>query len=119
MKYVTIGDDFTSQSGLWMSAYDNYYGYKYNPTIMIGNNVHFSKNCHLSAINKIELKDNVLLGSNVMINDNSHGKTEDISRARCSLPLETKGDILIGENTFIGDNSVIAGSPAIFIKEIK
>ncbi len=107
LRHVEIGNDFSSQEGLWLGTYSSYGGKQYDPIILIGNNVHFSRNCHIGAINKVIIEDNVLLGSNVLINDHSHGETFDFSKPRHQLPLYSKGDILIGENTWIGDNAVI------------
>ena len=107
LKYVSIGDDFSAQDGTWIGAYSEYGGEKYTPSIQIGNNVHFSRNCHIGAIQKVVIEDNVLLGSNVLINDHSHGETFDFSKPRHQLPLYSKGDILIGANTWIGDNAII------------
>lgn len=107
LKYIKIGDDFSAQDGLWLGTYSQYGGQCYSPGIEIGNNVHCSRNCHIGAINKIVIEDNVLLGSNVLISDHSHGETFDFSRPRNELPLYSKGDILIGENTWIGDNAII------------
>ena len=107
LKYVSIGDDFFFFYGTWIGAYSEYGGEKYTPSIQIGNNVHFSRNCHIGAIQKVVIEDNVLLGSNVLINDHSHGETFDFSKPRHQLPLYSKGDILIGANTWIGDNAII------------
>ena len=101
LKYVSIGDDFSAQDGTWIGAYSEYVGEKYTPSIQIGNNVHFSRNCHIGAIQKVVIEDNVLLGSDVLINDHSHGETFDFSKPRHQLPLYSKGDILIGANTWI------------------
>lgn len=101
LKYVSIGDDFSAQDGTWIGAYSEYGGEKYTPSIQIGNNVHFSRNCHIGAIQKVVIEDNVLLGSDVLINDHSHGETFDFSKPRHQLPLYSKGDILIGANTWI------------------
>lgn len=107
LRYIEIGDDFSAQDGLWLGTYSQYGGKSYSPSIKIGNNVHFSRNCHIGAINRVVIEDNVLLGSNVLINDHSHGVTFDFSRPRNQLPLYSKGDILIGANTWIGDNVII------------
>ena len=107
LKHIEIGDDFSAQDGLWLGTYSRYGGQSYSPGIKIGNNVKFSRGCHIGAIKKIVIEDNVLLGSNVLINDHSHGETFDFSKPRHQLPLYSKGDILIGENTWIGDNAVI------------
>lgn len=107
LENVTIGNKFSAQEGLWLGTYSSYGGAVYSPKIIIGNNVHFSKNCHIGAINKIVIEDNVLLGSNVLINDHAHGESFNFSKPRNQLPLYSKGEIFIGSNTWIGDNAVI------------
>ena len=104
---VIIGNKFSAQEGLWLSTYSSYGNNIYSPKVIIGNNVHFSRNCHIGAINKIVIGDNVLVGSNVLINDHAHGESNDFSNPRNQLPLYSKGEIIIGSNTWIGDNAVI------------
>lgn len=109
LNNVSIGNNFTSKDGLWMATYNNFGNKSYNPEIIIGSDVHLSRNCHIGAINKIVISDNVLIGSNVLINDHSHGNSNDFSACRAMLPLESKGGIFIGENTWICDNAIILG----------
>ena len=113
LENVIIGDDFSSLEGLWLGTYSKYYAYSYNPLIQIGNDVHISRNTHIGCINGIVIKDNVLIGSNVLINDHMHGETFDFSKPRYLLPLVSKGKIVIGENCFIGDNVCIFGGVTI------
>lgn len=107
LKNVEIGNNFASQSGLWLGTYPNYGGSKNTPLIKIGDNVHLSRNCHIGSINEIVIENNVLIGSNVLISDHSHGEILDISKPRWELPLYSKGKIKIGENCWLGDNTVI------------
>lgn len=79
LKNVEIGNNFSTLDGLWLGTYPKYDKYNYNPSIIIGNNVHLSRNCHIGAINKITICDNVLIGSNVLINDHTHGESFDYS----------------------------------------
>ena len=110
LKKVTVGDDFSSGNGLWLGTYSEYGGEKYNPQITIGNNVSFSRFCHVGAIGSIEIKDNVLFGSNVLINDHSHGKIEVSDMPRNEMPLVSKGGIVIEKNVWVGDNvCILAG----------
>lgn len=113
LNNVEIGDNFTAMEGLWLGTYSQYESYQYNPQIIIGNDVHLSRNCHIGAINKITISDNVLIGSNVLINDHSHGESFDYSLPRNKLPLVSKGEIFIGENCFIGDNTCILSGVTI------
>ena len=113
LRNVYIGDHFTSQEGLWLGTYEKYGEQVFHPKIVIGNEVHFSRNCHIGAINEIIIKDNVLIGSNVLINDHSHGECNDFSQPRFRLPLVSKGKIEIEENCWICDNVVILGNVKI------
>lgn len=147
-KYIEIGDDFSAFSNLRLEAIDKYLHCSYQPFIKIGNNVSFGNDCHIGCINEIIISDGVLLGSHVLINDHSHGKTDFISSQRpADRELVSKGPIhiaknvwicdgvcvlpsvSIGENAIIGANAVVtkdvpancvaAGNPAKVIKYLK
>lgn len=107
LENVEIGSDFGAGDGLWLGTYPKYGGVKNNPHIKIGNNFGCSRNVHFGAINSITIGDNVLIGSNVLIEDHSHGKTFDYSKPRNKLPLYSKGDIVIGNNVWICENVII------------
>lgn len=109
LKYVSVGDNFTAFSGFRIECWDEYHKMKYTPEITIGNNVCFNFWCHIGAINKIEIKDNVLIGSNVLITDHDHGKFDE---KNLQLPpnrrgLYSKGPVIINENVWIGENVAI------------
>lgn len=145
-KYIILGNCFGSDQRLRLDAWDNFLGDEFNPEIVIGNNVSIQKDCHIGAINKIVIGNNVLLASKVYISDHFHG---EISRQALSLPpakrrLFSKGPVIIedsvwlgegvvvlpnvtiGENSIVGansvvtksfpKNSVIAGNPAKLIR---
>lgn len=108
--------------------------------------MHF--NCQISAINKIIIGNNVLVGSRVHISDHSHGNItkDDLNTIPVKRLLFSKGPIVIGNNVWIGSgvaimpnvtigdnciigakavvtksfetNSVIAGCPAKLIKKL-
>lgn len=148
-KYITIGDNFGAGPRFRLEAIDFYRGTKYQPKIVIGNNVHFNYNCHIGAINEIIIKDNVLVGSNVLITDHSHGDTtlSTIKEKPIERALVSKGKVIIEENVWIGEGvsilpnvrigknsiigcntvitkdvkpfSVVAGNPAIEIKSFQ
>ena len=112
------------------------------------NNVSIQNDCHIGAINKIIIGDNVLIASRVYISDHSHG--EITSEALLLPPIErklvTKGSVIIGDNVWLGEgvvilpgvtigknsiigsnavvtkslpeNCVAAGNPAIVIKQL-
>nr|WP_184628675.1 acyltransferase [Pedobacter cryoconitis] len=147
-KNIVLGKNFDSDQRLRLDTYDNFLGEKFSPLIEIGDNVSIQKDCHIGAINRITIGNNVLIGSRVFISDHSHG---EINSNALRLPpaqrsLYSKGEVVIednvwigegvvvlpgvtiGENSIIGANAVVsksipkntvaAGNPARVIKEI-
>lgn len=108
-KFITIGDNFRARNNLRIEAISYYIDQKFNPSIIIGNNVTCESNCHISCINKIEIGNNTLIASNVLITDHFHGDSNIRynSIAPLKRPLKSKGDIKIGNNVWIGDGVCI------------
>ncbi len=109
--FIRVGNCFTSGPGLRLEAWDEYKGNKYFPEIQIGNNVSLNYNVHIGAIKRISIGDNVLVGSNVVITDHSHGDlSKEIAGTFKDQPLHSKGEVVIEENVWIGENvSVLPG----------
>ena len=104
-KYMKIGGNFRASREFRIEAWDKYLGDTFHPQIIIGNNVSFSDNCHIGAVNSVVIQDNVLVGSNVYITDHFHGRSDSIyeNLAPILRPLYSKGGVLIGSNVWIGD----------------
>ena len=149
LEYISIGNNFKAGEGLVMEAWDNYFDlYRFSPSIEIGDNVCLMNNCQISAIDKVEIGNNVLVGRFVFISDNGHGNASDIAKG---TPPEqrkpySKGPVIIEDNVWIGrgvaimpnvrigknsiigansvvthdipPNSVAVGSPAKVVKTI-
>lgn len=148
-KYIKIGKKFHASYRLRIEAWDKYKDVSFTPSILIGDNVSFSDNCHIGAINRIEIGNNVLFGSNVYVTDHFHGTStpKDIDIHPLERDLFSKGAVVIEDNVWIGDgvcimpnvkigsscivgansvvtksfpsNCVIAGVPATIIKYLK
>lgn len=149
LKYISIGDNCYIQKNCFLGAFDHWEKDTFNPEIKIGNNFHMNFNCQITAINKIVIGDNVLIGSRVYIMDYLHGKVtkEEINIPPVKRSLFSKGPVIIGNNVWIGSgviilpnvtigdnciigansvvtksfekNSVIAGNPARLIKTLQ
>lgn len=104
-KYIKIGNNFHASYRFRIEAWDQYKGKNYSPVILIGDNVSFSDNCHVGAINLVSIGNNVLFGSNVYITDHFHG---DSGAADNTIhPLErclvSKGAVIIEDDVWVGD----------------
>ena len=111
---IVIGDNFHAEKRLRLEAFRN--GNR-DPKIFIGNNVEITWDCHIGAINRIEIDDNVLIGSRVLITDHSHGHIPPISAdvAPIRRELYSKGPVKICKNVWIGEGASIL--PGVTIGE--
>jgi acetyltransferase-like isoleucine patch superfamily enzyme len=147
-RYIRCTGNFTAQDRNRIEAIDLHGGHRYAPTIIFGNNVSMENDCHIGAVNRIEIHDNVLMASRVYISDHSHGGTtpEDLRIAPNQRAIISKGPVVIeadvwlgegvavmpgvriGRSSIIGANSVVtrdippfsvaAGAPARVIKSL-
>lgn len=147
-NFISIGANFTASHHLRLEAISNYMGEQFSPIISIGNNVSIESNCHIGAINKIEIGDGVMIASNVYISDHFHGHIvkEELTCPPSERLLSSKGAVIIEKNVWIGDsvcilpnvtigentiigansvvtksippNSVVAGVPAAIIRTL-
>lgn len=147
-KNITIGEGFCCDHRLRLDAWCEFLGVKFTPEIIIGNNVSIQKDCHIGAINRIVIGDNVLLASKVYISDHSHGEIikEELDLPPAKRKLFSKGPVFIEDNVWLGEgvvvlpnvtigensivgansvvtksipkNSVVAGNPAQIIRKL-
>lgn len=105
-EYMVIGNNFSADYYLQLQCWDVYEGEKYIPKLVIGDNVHLGNNCHISAINSINIGNNLLTGKNVYISDHSHGKIlkDDYLLPPIKRKLYSKGKVVIGDNVWLGNN---------------
>lgn len=108
-QYIEIGDNFCALDRFRIEAWDSYFGQKFEPKIVIGNNVNFNTDIHIGCINSITIGDNCLFGSRIYITDHNHGDTSDgmISRTPLERPLISKGSVVIENNVWVGEGVVI------------
>lgn len=107
-KYITF-KSFMASPGFRIECWDYYQGHFYKPSISIGDNVCFNYNCHIGAINKICIGNNVLVGSQVLITDHSHGELNqtDLLLSPGKRKLYSKGPVIIGDDVWIGEGVCI------------
>ena len=108
MEYMEIGDNFHSGKNAWVDAIDKTDNQIFHPRLLIGDNFSMQQNCHIACVEYIEIGNNVLLGSKVLITDHLHGK---ISADELIVPpierLLSSKPVIIGHNVWIGDNVTI------------
>lgn len=115
-NYIKIGESFAAAEDVVIEAWDHHLEEKYNPLIIIGNNVFINRRTHITIISSLSIGDNTLIGSDVLISDNNHGNPKDVIQTKLPprlRPLSTKGPINIGRNVWIGDKVIILGNVKI------
>jgi acetyltransferase-like isoleucine patch superfamily enzyme len=113
VRGVRIGNSFRALDHLWLDAIeDDKHGQRYDPALVIGDNVVFGYCVHVAATHCVRIGNNVLVGSRVMITDHNHG----IYRGDCqSNPWERPADrqltgdaeTIVEDNVWIGDGVVV------------
>lgn len=115
-KYIHVGKRFSAGSDVKIEAWDHHINEKYSPEIVIGDEVFFNNRTHISAINNMKIGNGVLVGSDVLICDNNHGRNDNITELNIppqKRKLYSKGSINIEDNVWIGDKCVILGGVTI------
>lgn len=108
-KYISIGDCCFIGNNSILTAWDLYEGQCFSPQISIGDDCHIGFQTHITAINHIEIGNNLLTGSHVLITDNSHGifSLEELDIAPIRRNLFSKGPVVISDNVWIGAKATI------------
>lgn len=103
---ITIGNNVgIGKDSCFLPCID-YAGIKYNPEIIIGNNVCIGIRNSFAAINKIQIGNNVLFAGFVHITDHSHGY-EDVDKPITVQQLIQKGPVIIEDDCWLGFSSEI------------
>ena len=112
---IEVGDECTFYPQVELTAWTEYKGNRYTPSIHIGNGCTIRNRNHITAINKITIGNNLLTGNDVLISDNNHGRAvmEDMQIRPQDRPICSKGEIIIGNNVWIGEKAVILGNVKI------
>lgn len=110
-NFIDVGNNFSAGRNLYLQAWNVYQGKltEYVPKLIIGNNVSIMDDCQLSCAQNIIIEDGVLLGNNVFITDNFHGKStlSEMMIPPLKRNLYSKGPVLIKKNVWIGRNVCI------------
>lgn len=111
-KFISIGSHSSLGKRGILTAWDSYFGDNFIPEITIGNHTSIGEDYHITAINKIIIGDNVLMGKKITITDNGHGKAEYeyLNLPPAKRSLFSKGAVIINDNVWVGDKvTILAG----------
>ncbi len=118
LENVFIGDNFDCGERLKLRTFNKWENKSYSPKVTIGDNVCIQSDCHISAINSVEIGNDVLIASFVYISDHQHG-VPDYSDVKSTPPLQrdltSKGPVKIGDKVWIGEKVTIL--PGVTIGE--
>lgn len=110
-KYIQIDQYFRAGRMLWLEAVSQYSGINFSPSLRIGRHFSCGDVVHIACAYKIEIGQNVLIGSRVHITDHNHGSygDNDPSPPNVAPLLRTLSGspVTIGSNVFIGDGVII------------
>ncbi len=114
---IRMGEDFSAAEGLWLEAVTSYNEQRFEPKIVIGSHVRLSQSVHIAATNYVEIGDDVLIGSRVIITDHNHGQYAAKHSSPDIPPTERQLDrdrrVTIGKNVWLGDGVVVAPGATI------
>jgi lipopolysaccharide O-acetyltransferase len=117
-KHIDFGDNIRVGGAIWIEAINAHADFCYSPKIKIGKGTSFSDGVHITAIDRIEIGCNVLMGSRVFISDHGHGIYKGQGQSSPHEPpterkLGGAGIVIIEDNVWIGDNVIIVGPVVI------
>lgn len=106
-RYIDFGQNLTTGSRCRIEVHGNHK----DKRLLFGRNVNIGYDVRISCCDKIKIGNNVLMGSRVLIIDNSHGKYTGSMPDSPSTPPNKREliakPITIGDNVWIGENVVI------------
>ena len=117
LSSIHIGDDLSAETGLWLEAITHYGDQTFTPRITIGSRVRISQFVHIAATNRVEIGDDVLIGSHVIIIDHNHGQYRRSHSSPMTLPtsrpLDSDQQVSVGARVWLGDGVVVAPGASI------
>jgi len=108
-KYISFGDNSYIGKESWIGAYDYYpnSGQKFNPQIIIGNNVFIGSFSMITAVNKVIFEDGVETADFLYVSDHMHSVTPEEGVPISKRRLISRGYVKIGAYTGLGINVTI------------
>jgi acetyltransferase-like isoleucine patch superfamily enzyme len=103
-QYISLGDNSYIGPEGWLCAYDSYpySNQKFEPQILIGNDVFIGSYATITGINKIIIEDGVETGDFIFISDHTHSLTPEENISVRKRRLYSRGYVKIGAYTALG-----------------
>jgi acetyltransferase-like isoleucine patch superfamily enzyme len=119
-KYITIGDHTILGKRGVLTAWDSYKENRFYPEIKIGDNTSIGDDYHITAINRIDIGNNVLMGKKITITDNSHGTTSvsSLQKPPSDRQPYSRGSVVIEDGVWLGDKVTILPNVTIGMNSI-
>ena len=110
-RFIELSDNCYIQRGAWLSVplFEIKSSLEDRSYLRIGKNTRIGPNCTISAMNLVDIKDDVVLGPNVTIVDHYHNYNS-IEIPISNQGICSNGSIIIENNSWIGANVVIYSS---------
>lgn len=106
-KYIDFGTGLTTGRNCRIEVN----GIHEDKRLIFGNNVNLGDNVSIRCAHKIVIGDNVLMGSRVLIIDNSHGNYSGVNQDFPDLPPNERklssSQVIIEDNVWIGEGAII------------
>jgi len=104
---IQISKNFFANRYLRIEVFENERAVKLD----IGNGVAEGENVHIAVGKSIEIHNNVLIGSRILITDHNHGTYSGSNQSSSEIPPAlrdlTYKDVVIGANVWIGDGVIV------------
>lgn len=117
LSYMQIGDDFVAAPDLWLEAVSQFNEQTFTPRLVIGKHVRVSRWVHIAVTHRVEIGDDVLIGSKVLITDHDHGCYSEPSTSPdippALRPLTGHKTTLVGSRVWLGDGVVVTAGSVI------
>ncbi len=112
---IHVGENFQPRKGVSLCAMKNR-RHNYNTEIRIGDNVFLNYRTCIWATDRITIGNNVMVGPDVFITDNSHGRNDTFEELNIPPKLRehfSKGPIVIEDNVWLGAKTCVLGGVTI------
>jgi len=117
LSSIEMGEDLSTGKGFWLEAVNSYNGQSFSPRIVIGKHVRIANWTHIAATHSVQIGDNVLMGSKVVVIDHNHGQYSGMFSSPHTAPdlrpLDQDGKIFIGSNVWLCDGVVVLPGSSI------